>query len=1469
MIGVKKERERCGELSLFNKRGRFVGRKNKEIINVMRRAIVVLVCMIAMSVQMSAEAFIDGKLKCTINEDGKSVTVARNGDIEGELVIPSEVENDGTKYSVTGIGNSAFIGCKGLTAVTIPEGVTSIGSGAFNDCSGLKSVDIPEGVTSIGSMAFVEDGELESVKIPKSVTSIGFMAFCECTGLSEVTIAGDGTDIGQQAFAFCAKLKEVTIAGDGTSIGVKAFYECKGLETLDLQEGVANIDVDAFAYCEKLTEVTIPGSVESIGRNAFTMCSGLEKVDIQRGVKTIVSEAFSDCSELKEVTIAGGVTDIGAYAFASCAKLKEVTIPGSVTSLGSGVFFNCTGLEKIVSLAEQPASYSSGFSDVKTIIVPEGTTEAYEKAWGAGNYVELSRTIVDGGLKYEVNEDWESVTVVNSSEAMEMVEIEIPSVVKEQGVEFSVTSIGKGAFDSYAIIESVTIPEGVTSIGVGAFEYCVRLSSVAIPKSVEGIGDMAFSNCERLRSVEMQDGVTSIGQGAFFGCRFLKSVEIPGSVTSIGDMAFASCGLKEVTSLSAEPQRLSAGTFTGVDLSGATLYVPAEAKDKYKQANVWKDFGKTIGYIAKGDGWVIDGDGMLTVWKDFEYSSGDGYPWYSYKESIESVMVAEGVTVIGEEAFIGFGGIEQVVIAEGVESIGVDAFYACSGLKSVEIPASVERIEESAFCNCSGLKSIEVAGGNAKYDSRGSCNAIIEKERSMLLAGCKNTVIPEDVVRIGEYAFTGCSEMASVTIPASVTGIGGFSFFGCRGLKEVTSMSVTPQELEEGRIWTFNEVEVSSATLYVPAEAVEEYKKAPVWNRFGTIVGLIAKGDGWMIDGEGVLTVWKNFEGEWASLYPWYDYCSSVKRIVVKEGVTKVGKQEFYACSSVTDVEIASSVESIGEAAFYYCMSLKSVTIPEGVTSIGGGVFEGCSGLESVTSLSTTPVSLEPGSLGIEDKSKVTLYVPTGAVEEYKKAEEWKDFGKTVGFIGKGDGWMIDGEGELTVWKDFECDWSSQYPWDAYRTSIKELKITEDVRVIGKQAFAGCTSLESVRIPEGVTSIGDMAFNSCKKLTGELWIPSSVTSIGRQAFFDCIKVESIGVSEWNEKYDSREDCNAIIETATNKLIRGCDNTTIPSSIKVIGEGAFSNCRGLKSVEIPESVTSIEWFSFMGCGNLKDMIVWPTTPVEITENVFFGDGVSGKTLYVPQGAIEAYKSAAVWKDFKKIVGVVKVRFEDWNGTEIKTETVEYGGSATAPEVPMRPEVEEGMMECTGWDKEFANVTEDMTVTMTYKVKTFSVRFEDWDGTELKSETVEYGQGATAPEEPKREGYDFTGWDAEYANVTEDLTVKATYSVKTFTVKFEDWDGTELKSETVAYGQGATAPEEPKREGYDFTGWDTEFANVTEDVTVKATYAEKVVTAVRKMEMEVGGPWYDLLGRKYDSKPSKAGVYFHNGKKVIVK
>ena len=153
--------------------------------------------------------------------------------------------------------------------------------------------------------------------------------------------------------------------------------------------------------------------------------------------------------------------------------------------------------------------------------------------------------------------------------------------------------------------------------------------------------------------------------------------------------------------------------------------------------------------------------------------------------------------------------------------------------------------------------------------------------------------------------------------------------------------------------------------------------------------------------------------------------------------------------------------------------------------------------------------------------------------------------------------------------------------------SLKSIVISNGVTSIGEAAFMECDSLNSIVIPNSVISIEDNAFSGCSSLTS-IVIPESVKSIGEGAFSGCSSLTSVVVAEGNTVYDSREQCNAIIHTATNTLISGCQNTIIPDSVKGIGDSAFYGCSSLTSIVIPDSVTSIGEAAFMGCDSLKSI-----------------------------------------------------------------------------------------------------------------------------------------------------------------------------------------------------------------------------------------------------------------------------------------
>jgi len=182
----------------------------------------------------------------------------------------------------------------------------------------------------------------------------------------------------------------------------------------------------------------------------------------------------------------------------------------------------------------------------------------------------------------------------------------------------------------------------------------------------------------------------------------------------------------------------------------------------------------------------------------------------------------------------------------------------------------------------------------------------------------------------------------------------------------------------------------------------------------------------------------------------------------------------------------------------------------------------------------------------------------------------------------------------------------------------------------------------------------------------------------------------------------------------------------------------------------------------------------------------------------------------------------VTFVDWDGTVLNEQIVEHGYGAEAPEEPVR----EGFR-FTGWDLPFGYVTGDMTVTAMYIV-TYTVTFVDWNGVELSVQTIDEGSAALAPEDPFRVGYTFTGWNVPFDNITGDLTVTAVYEINVYAVTFVNWNDEVLDVQHVEFSSAATAPANPTRFGYTFTGWDVPFNNITGDLMVTALYMINVYT-----------------------------------------
>ena len=458
-----------------------------------------------------------------------------------------------------------------------------------------------------------------------------------------------------------------------------------------------------------------------------------------------------------------------------------------------------------------------------------------------------------GSLYYQAVDDGTSVEV--DARFNRNKKVTIPAEINYKGYKYSVTSIGEEAFDYCYELTSITIPNSVTSIGEEAFSGCDKLTSITIPNSVTSIGSNAFEDCKNLTSITIPNSVTSIGNNVFESCFNLTSITIPNSVTSIGDYAFSQC--YNLTSITIPNSVTSIGDYAFSQCYNLTsITIPNSVT--------------SIGDYA-----------------------------FSQCYNLTSIIIPNSVTTIGNEAF-SYSNLTSITIPNSVTSIGSRAFASGGKLTSITIPNSVTSIGYCAFEDCDNLTSIIVDKNNPIYDSRNDCNAIIETKTNTLIAGCKNTLIPNSATSIGNYAFEDCKNLTSITIPNSVTSIGYRAFYWCSNLTSIT---------------------IPNSVTSIGGEAFASCGKLTSITIPNSVTSIG---------------------------YRAFYWCSNLTSITIPNSVTSIGDWAFSGCSKLTSITIPNSVTSIGYRAFDDCDNITSIKIPKSVTSIGASAFSGCDKLTKI-----------------------------------------------------------------------------------------------------------------------------------------------------------------------------------------------------------------------------------------------------------------------------------------------------------------------------------------------------------------------------------------------------------------------------------------------------------------------------------------------------------------------------------------
>ena len=1062
--------------------------------------------------------------------------------------------------NITEIPSSTFERCSSLTSIVIPDSVRSVGLWAFMWCSNLKDVDFPEGYSTWSSGVFTRCEQLPyQYQIPEGTfyldsqgvfyTVIDDTAYIACNPLNattypdaipdensnpnaypvETAAANDMGTSGSTKWVVLDKNGEtwLIIDGDGPMQDYGDLYDTPwshyyyDIEQLKICDGVTHLGDYAFREFS-IKSVEIPDSVKSIGECCFAGSSiqsfevpanvtsmgsaalaGIANITLETGNTSFLMEdgilysadgkTLIQCTNAKRgaVVVTDRVEKVEAAAFANCVNITSVSIPNHVTIatdlgsedsyLGVGLFSGCTSLTSVTlpeGMTQIPAYTFYRCSALKSVTIPETVTSI-------GSYA-----FYDTDLS----------------------EIVIPD---------SVSSLGSSVFSGCKKLRSVTFPKELKSIGSRTFSGCVSLTCMEIPEGVTQLGTYAFSNCTNLESISFPKTLTSVGQYAFQGCTKLRILNTKGGYIKFDQsplndsrMLYPLC-YHYNTTLYADDQ----GVFYKVENNEAyVVYRPHGVKsvlsaipDQQGNADVYpvvqEYYGTVVAEGVTGDvQWKVIGKGSLYSLhfsgegKMADYSDRNELPWIAYANDIHSIVIEEGVTHIGANAFDScIYDVCGVILPDSIESIGDGAFqnrlYNGYEFATIVAPEGYITLGKNVFAGCQEIGLLQIAMEGDYYVDEQGIFYRVENGTAVVFYQPIGTTAAE---RIPDKE--GDADTIEVLADGSIAG-------GTTGdLRWDVFMRNNQATL---RIQGAGEMGSYESSADVPWRNFRDYIYQLEIEQGATSIGAYAFG--WLrnvssvVIPDGVTTI-----GAYA-----FSDMQKVETIHIPESVTTIGEYAFYDMYKITSIELPSGLTEIVPGLLERCFALKSVNIPEGVTAIGERAFLRCRVLDGVE---FPNVLRTIGDYAFGETGLTKIALPDGlesigysAFEDCKTPEiVVPDSVTTIGARAFSSDFLIRlvlprGLTEIPEGMFYDC------------RSLTDITIPETVEVIGQNAFNYCSALTSITIPKNVEVLSKNTFRYCTSLS-EITIPENAKVIEGYAFESCTALKTVYVNSKENTY---------------------------------------------------------------------------------------------------------------------------------------------------------------------------------------------------------------------------------------------------------------------------------------------------------------------------------------------------------------
>ena len=753
--------------------------------------------------------------------------------------------------------------------------------------------------------------------------------------------------------------------------------------------------------------------------------------------------------------------------------------------------------------------------------------------------------------------------------------------------------IGAAAFYGCTSIETLdfTNCKYLKEIGSGAFYGCTALKRVVgLPDTVEAIPSHMFYGCSALSEINMSgygssavsklpSKITSIGQYAFYDCNSLTSLEVPTTLETIDICAFSGCY-----------------NLTGSDIGGSTGIA----------------FGKDLKTIGSG---AFNGCFALESFKvdsaNTKYYT-DEYGIIYNKEKTELLLYPAGrstdktvtlpstVETIGDNAFRG-SGIRSIVLPEGLKTIGIGAFSDCVYLNEITLPDTVKEIGSFAF----SITNATLTDLVDKYQNQG--------ENYEYISGLKHIKLPKTIDKMGSYVFMNDYELTGVVLPENLEKIPVGTFYNCTNLSDI----VIPDSCREIGAYAFYKCNYAGVSTIISEDAGEQYSYTGIDLKNVEKIGSYA-----FYKTENLISV----EGEHISEIGLFAFRESAIAIIDLSKCEKLSGGAFYGCAFLNDVILPESLDTISNYAFYGCSRLSSLKLSDGIKVIGNYSFAGTA--FTTLDLPDTLTSIGVGSFSASKLESIVLPDSVTSIPDYAfyTASRLSDvkLGKNVKYIGSSAFNACSALTGINIPDSVETIGSASFSDTGIRSFTSgaglnviafkayyncpnfagcDLEDAKTLKIIGEQAFQGCTALVRVKLPESVTDISASAFEDCTSLVG-IDLPEDLLHIGDAAFRDCLqltytefpeKVRFIGIDAFTgTKYLEEQKAQAkagsdmvIIGDGVLVVYTGTDQSvtsvTIPASVKYICYEAFAYKYYIKEVhfENSENLRYISGGAFLG------------------------------------------------------------------------------------------------------------------------------------------------------------------------------------------------------------------------------------------------------------------------------------------------